>query len=61
MRSFVLGALCPDVLTTITQGVMKNQHALHHSQKVKLLFPIIISMSLIKRFPPRIHQKNTQA
>lgn len=33
------------VLTTMMQGPKKNQYALHHSQKKKLLFPIIISMS----------------
>lgn len=34
------------------QGLRKNQHTRHHNQKTKLLFPSIISMSLIKRFPP---------
>lgn len=40
------------------QGQMKYQHAFHHSQKKKLLFPIIISMSSIKRLPPVMHEKN---
>lgn len=31
---------------------MKNQHPLHQSQKAKLFFPSIISMSLIKRLHP---------
>lgn len=35
------------------QGLMKNQHALQHSQKQKLFFPIIISMSCMKMFPPK--------
>lgn len=43
---------CTVILTVIILGLMKNQHALHHSQKQKLFLPSIISMSLIKRFPP---------
>lgn len=45
--------MCEVALTVMTQGLMKNQHILHHSQKLKLFVPSIISMSLIKRFPPK--------
>lgn len=49
---------CGAALTNMMQGLMKNQHILHHNQKVKLFCPSIISMSLIKRFPPVIYKKN---
>lgn len=43
---------CDAPLTTRMPGLKKYQHAFHHNQKTKLLFPTIISISLMKRFAP---------